>query len=502
MSAGAMNQFDRNLDAFLGPTVGARQSLSARRELVLVGHLPVMSGLWLSQYADREARSVGPTCLVRLEQDAVQLELFRVGAKRPTISSQASLTEALRAIAPVVSSWLIVPCASDRIEIEASTSSVVVLTGADDMAVITAYGLVKSCVERLAQLPPLSTRPSVRVAVLGADDEHSAAVGATLKRATQAFLNVDLEVRGGLQRVAPVESAFRGTFDAPTQTAAQIVALIKNAEAFDAPHASPVTSPVTTPLIAQVRPPFIHTNPADRFSARSERVGPRGNAVQPVRSEESLPFREAPRSARASLHAEMPTRSAATAVTLLEPVVTAATVMVTPTSSSSSTSTSASSSTLASTSASTSTSSPTQSVTPTPRGIGLAPEPSLLRCARAVESALPELLTPHLDGLTAIPFRAPRAKHIEIACDNAGRLHVVASGAHLASLLEVRAWIREHRELLHAAVSAFTSTDDALLDVVYASHRDATAIDGARVHVFTLVELGGHRGYLAQCVSE
>ena len=34
--------------------------LAARRTLVLVGNLPVMNGLWLSQYADREARENAP----------------------------------------------------------------------------------------------------------------------------------------------------------------------------------------------------------------------------------------------------------------------------------------------------------------------------------------------------------------------------------------------------------------------------------------------------------
>ena len=79
---------------------------------------------------------------------------------------------------------------------------------------------------------------------------------------------------------------------------------------------------------------------------------------------------------------------------------------------------------------------------------------------------------------------------------------MIASAAALASLLEVRAWIREHRAILHAAHAPFTSTQDAIVDVVYATHRDAKPIDGARVHVLTLIELGGHRGYLAQRVFE
>jgi hypothetical protein len=37
-----------------------------------------------------------------------------------------------------------------------------------------------------------------------------------------------------------------------------------------------------------------------------------------------------------------------------------------------------------------------------------------------------------------------------------------------------------------------------VIDLVVSDLRDARAIDGATVHVLTLVELGGRRGYLAQ----
>jgi hypothetical protein len=134
--------------------------------------------------------------------------------------------------------------------------------------------------------------------------------------------------------------------------------------------------------------------------------------------------------------------------------------------------------------------------------VGLTPEPAVLRSARAIDSPLPTQLTPHFSGLEPFPFRAPKVPAIEIACDSTVQLHVIASPAALASLLEVRAWIREHRAILHAAHPSFTSTQDAIVDVVYATHRDAKPIDGARVHVLTLIELGGHRGYLAQRVFE
>ncbi|MFM7259700.1 MAG: hypothetical protein ACKO3W_03765, partial [bacterium] len=121
---------DFTLDAFIGGSGGPvgsddtdtsrlRAPRSHRRTLVVVGHLPVMSGMWISQFADREAHEGGAVCLVRLEHDAVQLELFRAGGRRPSVSPQASIAEAVRAIAPVATRWMIVPRGSDAREIPA-----------------------------------------------------------------------------------------------------------------------------------------------------------------------------------------------------------------------------------------------------------------------------------------------------------------------------------------------------------------------------------------------
>ena len=94
MSAVQDNPFDRNLDAFLGTRTPERKgSASASRTLVLVGNLPVLSGLWLSQFADREARERGAACMLRIDDDAVQIELFVANGRRPSIRPQATLAD-------------------------------------------------------------------------------------------------------------------------------------------------------------------------------------------------------------------------------------------------------------------------------------------------------------------------------------------------------------------------------------------------------------------------
>ena len=61
----------------------------------------------------------------------------------------------------------------------------------------------------------------------------------------------------------------------------------------------------------------------------------------------------------------------------------------------------------------------------------------------------------------------------------------------------MRGWAREHGELLAMADARIAPLEPAI-DLVVSDLRDARAIDGATVHVLTLVELGGRRGYLAQ----
>jgi hypothetical protein len=118
-----------------------------------------------------------------------------------------------------------------------------------------------------------------------------------------------------------------------------------------------------------------------------------------------------------------------------------------------------------------------------------------------VVGELPALLVPELEGLAALPFRAPREAGIELAVDAQGRMHVVGRAGDATALLRVRAWAVEHAEILRLADARLVSQQPPALDLVVTELREARAIDGATVHVLTLVELGGQRGYLAQVAS-
>ena len=446
------NPFDMNLDAFLGPAPTA--AAQRPRTVLLVGNLPMMSGLWLSQYADREARDRGAVCLLRMERDAVQVEVFRTGGVRPAVRTQATLAEALRAVAPLVEAWFVVPPTPAGALIPEKTDEVVVLTGADEPAVVAAYTLVKDSVERMRSRPSRAgsaraarpgLTPRVSVAVLGADDETCRGVSSTLDRTMRAFLKVELPVRGGLQRVAAVESVFRGTFDAREPSLEDLFAEIDAAEAASEPAGAPNAA---QPADQSAR---------ERFAARPERLPPRRAASMPsavvtpsaepdVRVAPTLPF---PRTRAGRADDTVVEQKPAPAPAALPPAAAASTAPVR---------------------------------------------------VRRIDAELPEALVALLDGLTAIEIRAPRDKSIELALDEEGRLHVVGRARDAEAILRVSAWAREHAQLLTMADARIAHAEPRV-DLVVASLREAQAIDGAIVHLLTLVEVGGRRGYLAQTVS-
>jgi hypothetical protein len=142
---------------------------------------------------------------------------------------------------------------------------------------------------------------------------------------------------------------------------------------------------------------------------------------------------------------------------------------------------------------------------PTSAPASLPPEPITPSRARSVKGELPAQLVPELAGLEPIALRAPRDKHIELAIDADGRLHIVGRATDATAILRTRGWAREHGELLSLADPRISSGErgiDPVIDLVVSDLRDARAIDGATVHVLTLVEIAGRRGYLAQIAPE
>ncbi len=456
--------------------------LTPRRTLLLVGNLPVMSALWISQYADREARENGPVCLVRESGDCVQIELFRAGSRLPTIRPQATYEEALRAIAPIVSQWLVVARQSEPVEISHGTDDIVVLTGSDQAAIVAAYRLVKAAHDAIERLG--GARPAVSVAVLGADAAETAHVAARIGEAASSSLSISIPVRGGLQRVAPAESSFRGTFEGSAPCLAHICEVIATAAAH-APRRSLVSASVASAVSASAS--YSASSSASSASTASEplrftpRVERKGPGARPAA--DSIPFRSdlPPRGGRGLEPVRTPPSIAPTQHAAREILADA-------------------SSTLrevsASNHASTNASPRTPYVASAVNGPSAAPP-----IARIVEGGLPESLVPFVAGLSRIDHFAPRCERIEFAVEANGQLHLVCRVDDLRMLARARAWMSENSGLFRKAYPEIASVDDPSIDIFVQEVREFEPIDGATVRVLRQLEFSGRRCYDVQTIS-
>ena len=116
--------------------------------IAICGHLPVMAGLWVTQYADRVAEEHGATGLVRLEGGRCSIEIFR-SSRRVERPEGVDLAAAAGLVAEGIRRWVV--CVDDRDAAEAvraGADEVVILTAAEQPAVIEAYRLAKGAAEQ------------------------------------------------------------------------------------------------------------------------------------------------------------------------------------------------------------------------------------------------------------------------------------------------------------------------------------------------------------------
>ncbi|MBL9148349.1 MAG: hypothetical protein JNM94_06610 [Phycisphaerae bacterium] len=200
-------------------TTSSGVATSARRapadvliEVAIVGHLPVMGGLWLTQYADHLGRQHGPVALVRFDRSQISFELLRAPGQRGVLDMIESFDEALEYLGSVARRWVVCPQGEAALDGPFPGDALTLLTGGDDAATVAAYRIVKSLAERWHHAGwPM---PPVGLVVLGANDTRVAEVAEKLDRTTKAFLDVDLAVAAHFQRMDAIESAGRRTFAA------------------------------------------------------------------------------------------------------------------------------------------------------------------------------------------------------------------------------------------------------------------------------------------------
>ena len=105
-----------------------------------------------------------------------------------------------------------------------------------------------------------------------------------------------------------------------------------------------------------------------------------------------------------------------------------------------------------------------------------------------------------IEGVRSLPVRCPGHERLELAVDQAGRLHVVAREADLRALHIVAAWARTHRELISLTSPHYI--DPAVKVVCHVFTDEPSSLcdlhgTDLRLHVLAQVTVEGKRGWYA-----
>jgi hypothetical protein len=180
---------------------------------VLVGNLPVMAGLWTTQFADEVARAHGPTALVRFEREDVTLELLRADGRQVPPPGAGAVAGWLPRAAAGLRRWVAcVPAEAPPVDAVIGAERVVLLMGADEAAVTGSYLRLKQLSDECTNRGhPLS---KVGVAIAGASPEQADQAYARLGDAVRSFLGIETDLAARLPRIERVESSARATYPA------------------------------------------------------------------------------------------------------------------------------------------------------------------------------------------------------------------------------------------------------------------------------------------------
>ena len=391
----AKNPFDELTSLFLGASEEQPPptSSSSVREpgvtILLCGHLPVMAGLWVTQYAEKVAAKEGPTGLVRLEGGRCLLEILRPDSAADAMAQAERPTDLAKHVTRLASGsvrrWIV--CVDDRdaaMSIRAGASEVVVLTSVDKPAMVEAYRLAKSADARVAD--PDSLR--LGLVLVGVDDEQAKPLSERLAPVFQRHLDRELPVLATVKRIDVIEGSIRQMFEESARVPADEIvqaimrSLSNGSDDWDSEPAAPLHTNSNPPQNA----PKLRITPHDPLeeAGRPIRLSPAPVTDEPPAVDQELSMAGFVDSSPAPSDSEAP------------PV---------------------------------SDTFPSESRDSEPRG-------GLLR----------------LLGLQPVPWRLPNAGGVEYGCDESGGLHLLARDADAGGLHVAAAWIRGQQDQF-AAVS-------------------------------------------------
>ncbi|MFA9478419.1 hypothetical protein ACERK3_08930 [Phycisphaerales bacterium AB-hyl4] len=195
-------------------------------EAVLLGNLPGLSGPWLTQYAQRLAQREGPVLLLHLDEQGLDMEMVeptdrpQPPGRVPPGGQARDLVDRLETLIRLAPH----PVRRVLVHVEASPNPMVLaklrcldawtlLTGADDAATVAGYRLLK----RMIETDPAATPRRVGVMMMGSDDESACRGIARLRSAAASFLDTPIELVGSQRQMVPVNLRQLGRFE-PMQT--------------------------------------------------------------------------------------------------------------------------------------------------------------------------------------------------------------------------------------------------------------------------------------------
>lgn len=228
-----------------GPRATASASAPEPPELLVAGHLPVLSGAWVVQYASRLARQTGrPVALAQLgaERTTVQILWSRTPEARPDQTHDLRL--AVRAANKARARWLI---ATDDISVidllaEPRLTGACLLTAPNEAATVAAYQTLKSIAAELARCEREHDF-ALRLALAGAGEDDARRVRDRIGRASSVFMGRRIELAASIERIGP-------TIATPLFDSARTVEPAHLLDLIDEPIA-PVSEP---PRVAPARP--------------------------------------------------------------------------------------------------------------------------------------------------------------------------------------------------------------------------------------------------------
>ncbi|MCA9310567.1 MAG: hypothetical protein KDA21_05125 [Phycisphaerales bacterium] len=171
-------------------------------EVLMLGHLPVRATPWVGQYARRLALELDePVILLRMESERASLRLF--GMDFESAPSFESLNDAIAWAGGVARRWVLQVTELDEPTLATGRAidCVTLLTGADDAAIVAAYGTIKRLAESSVGWGDELGSPTLRIATMGSDETTSRAAFERLERAASIYLGREIELAANVERM-------------------------------------------------------------------------------------------------------------------------------------------------------------------------------------------------------------------------------------------------------------------------------------------------------------